>query len=82
MAILNSRTTSNFIDQTLLKELDLETSVPILRAFCTLSNHALKTYNQHKLVLQVTNIINCTIETIGTFIAVDLKKVHMILKLS
>lgn len=46
-----------------------------------LSSHALRMYNQHKLAFQATNTINCTINTAGTFIAVDLKGVHMVLGL-
>lgn len=80
-AMLDSGATSNFIDQTLLEELDLGIGVPITRAFRTLSGHALRTYNQHELALQATNTTNRTIGTAGTFIAADLKRVHMVLGL-
>ena len=79
--MLDSGAISNFIDQTLLKKLNLGTGVPILQAFCTLSGHALKIYNQHKLAFQMTNTTNCTIGTAGTFIATNLKGVHMVLGL-
>ena len=49
--MLDSKATSNFIDQTLLKELDLGTNKPISQAFRMLFSHALKTYNQHELAL-------------------------------
>ena len=74
-AMLDSRATSKFINQTLLKELDL---VSITQMFCTLSGHA---YNQYKLVLKATDTTNCMIGTVGTFIATNLKWVHMILGL-
>ena len=80
--MLDSGATSNFIDQTLLKKLDLGTSEPILQAFCILSDHALRTYNQHELAFQVTDITNCIIGTTGTFIAADLKGVHIVFGLS
>ena len=80
--MLDSGATSNFTNQTFLKKLDLETSVPILQAFCMLFGYALRIYNQHELALQATNTTNCTIGTAGTFIAVNLKRVYMVLKLS
>ena len=79
--MLDSRATSNFIDQTLLKKLNLGTDVPITQAFCTLFGHALRTYNQHKLAFQATGINNHTISTTGIFIAADLKRVHMVFEL-
>ena len=80
-AMLNSRAISNFIDQTLLKELDLGTGELILQAFHMLSAHALRPYNQHELTLQATDTIKCMIGTASTFIVADLKGVHMVLGL-
>lgn len=80
-AILDSGATSNFINQTFLKELDLGTGKPILRAFCTLFGHALRTYNQHELAFQAINTTNRTIRTADTFIAADLKGIHIVFRL-
>ena len=80
-AMLDNKATSNFIDQTLLKKLDLRTGTPIIQAFRTLFGHALRIYNQHKLALKATNTTNCTMGTAGTFITTDLKGIHMVLEL-
>lgn len=80
--MLDSEATSNFIDQTLLKELDLGTDTPITRAFQTLPGHVLRTYNQHKLVFKATNTTNHTISIANMFIAAGLKRVHMVFGLS
>ena len=45
MAMLDSGTTSNFINQTVLKKLDFRASVSIMQAFYMLFDHALRMYN-------------------------------------
>ena len=80
--MLDSGAINNFIDQTLLKELDLGTNKLILQAFYTLFGHVLRTYNQYKLAFQATDTTNCTIRTASTFIVADLKEVHIVLRLS
>lgn len=71
VALLDTGATSNFISQTVVKDLAMGKGETASRGFRTLEGQPLRTYEQHAVAITAVDSAGRSADTIGTFIAAD-----------
>lgn len=71
VALLDTRAASNFISQTVVKDLGLGNGEVVSRGFRSFDGQPLRTYSQHAIAVNAVDSTGRSVDTTGTFIAAD-----------